>query len=443
MNLANEINHFLNMTMRRTYANLFKIGNKQSDATSLFSNALPIEFLSKTRKFTTSSSALSQYVGSDLHHDIKNSIKSLCSHFPGKYWQKLENDNQYPSEFVMAMQDSGFLSVLIPQEYGGSGLGLKAATVVLEEIHRNGCNASAVHAQMYTMGSILHSGTSEQKERYLPQISKGKLRLQAFGVTESNSGSDTLSLKTTAVQDDNGDWLINGSKLWTSRAKYSDMMLLLARTGDGKGSRLNQLTTFLVDMREQKGLEIQPIETMINHSTTAVYFENVKVPKENVIGSVGGGFRTILQGMNVERVLIAAECIGDGRYFIDKATRYASERVIFGRPIGQNQGVQFPIAQAYCDLEAASLMVDKAATKYDAGEHDIGAEANISKYLAAEASFKCGDICIQTFGGFGFAKEYDIERKFRETRLYRIAPISTNLILSYVGEKLLGMPRSY
>ena len=431
------------MIMRRIYSKVFAFGFKQHEEYSLVSKVTTYRFSRKRRNFTTCPPVLASGHEADDYNDIRKSIKSLCARFPGRYWQDLEKNDQYPSDFVEAMQDSGFLSVLIPQEYGGSGLGLKAATVVLEEIHRNGCNASAAHAQMYTMGSILHSGTSEQKQNYLPQIANGNLRLQAFGVTESNSGSDTLSLKTTAVQDDNEDWLINGAKLWTSRASHSDLMLLLARTGDGKGHRLHQLTTFLVNMKDQSGLEIQPIKTMMNHSTTAVYFDNVKVPKENVIGSVGGGFKTILQGMNVERVLIAAECIGDGRYFIDKATRYASERIIFGRPIGQNQGVQFPIAQAYCDLEAASLMVDKAATKYDAGDHDIGAEANISKYLAAEASFKCGDICIQTFGGYGFAKEYDIERKFRETRLYRVAPISTNLILSYVGEKLLGMPRSY
>lgn len=428
--------------MRGISTNIFTVGIKTHNTLSIFQNISCLQFRWITRKLTTSSRLLALNREDD-YDDVRKSIKSLCSHFPGKYWQKLEKDEQYPSDFVKAMQDSGFLSVLIPQEYGGSGLGLKAATVVLEEIHRSGCNASAAHAQMYTMGSILHSGSSEQKEKYLPQISKGNLRLQAFGVTESNSGSDTLSLKTTAVEDENGDWLINGSKLWTSRAEYSDMMLLLARTGDGNGHRLNQLTTFLVDMREQKGLEIKPIKTMINHSTTAVYFDNLRVPKENVIGRVGDGFKTILQGMNVERVLIAAECIGDGRFFIDKASKYASERSVFKRPIGQNQGVQFPIAQAYCDLEAASLMVDKAATKYDAGDRDIGHEANISKYLAAEASFKCGDTCIQTFGGFGFAREYDVERKFRETRLYRVAPISTNLILSYVGEKILGMPKSY
>jgi len=343
---------------------------------------------------------------------------------------------------VQAMQAAGFLNILIPEEYGGSGLGLQAATTVLEEVHRSGCNAGAAHAQMYTMGSVLHSGSQEQKDRFLPAIANGDLRLQAFGVTEPNSGTDTLSLETKAVQQDDGDWLINGSKMWTSRAEHSDLMLLLARTGDGSGPRSKQLTTFLVDMRDQPGLQIKPVKTMMNHSSCALFMDNVRVPAENVIGGVGGGFKTILKGMNAERVLIAAECIGDGRYFTDKATSYASEREVFGRPIGQNQGIQFPIAEAYCNLEAAALMVTAAAAKFDAGM-DIGAEANIAKYLAAEASFKCGDVCVQTYGGFGFAREYDIERKFRETRLYRVAPISTNLIMSYVGEKLLGMPRSY
>jgi acyl-CoA dehydrogenase len=373
---------------------------------------------------------------------IRESVRALCADFPGEYWRELDKVEEYPTEFVKAMTDSGFLSVLIPEEYGGSGLGLKAATVVLEEVHRSGCNAGAAHAQMYTMGSILHSGSDEQKERYLPDIAAGNLRLQAFGVSEPNSGTDTLSLETKAEQDANGDWLISGSKMWTSRAEHSDLMLLLARTGDGTGPRGKQLTTFLVDMRDQPGMEIKPVKTMMNHSSTAVFFDNVKVPKENVIGGVSNGFKTILKGMNAERVLIASECIGDGRYFVDKATAYSNERVVFGRPIGQNQGVQFPVAQAYCELEAAALMVNQAAEKFDRGE-DIGAEANISKHLAAEASFKCGDVCIQTYGGFGFAREYDIERKFRETRLYRVAPISTNLVLSFVGEKLLGMPRSY
>ena len=379
----------------------------------------------------------------DDFKQIRKSIRSLCAKFPGNYWQKLDIEEAYPTAFVQAMQESGFLSILIPEKYGGSGLGLKIATVILDEIHRSGCNASAVHAQMYTMGSILHSGSEEQKERFLPHIANGSLRLQAFGVTEPNSGTDTLSLETKAVQDENGDWLINGSKLWTSRAEHSDLMLLLARTGDGTEPRSNQLTAFLVDMRYQEGLKIKPLKTMMNHSSTTVFLDNVRVPKENVIGGVGGGFKTILQGMNVERVLIASECIGDGRYFIDKAAKYACDRIVFGRPIGQNQGIQFPIAQAYCELEAAALMVSKAAEMFDAGDHNIGPQANISKYLAAEASFKCGDICIQTHGGYGFAKEYDIERKFRETRLYRVAPISTNLILCYVGEKLLGMPRTY
>lgn len=394
------------------------------------------------RTFVTMQNAMANAGESEEYGQIRESVRSLCADFPGEYWRQLDKEEEYPTTFVQAMTDSGFLSVLIPEEYGGSGLGLKAATVVLEEVHRAGCNAGAAHAQMYTMGSVLHSGTEEQKERFLPQIASGDLRLQAFGVTEPNSGTDTLSLQTRATQDDHGDWVINGSKMWTSRAEHSDLMLLLARTGDGSEPRGKQLTTFLVDMRDQPGLDIKPVKTMMNHSSTAVFLDNVKVPKENVIGGVGNGFKTILKGMNAERVLIASECIGDGRYFIDRATNYASEREVFGRPIGQNQGIQFPIAQAYCELEAAALMVDKAALKFDNGE-DIGAEANISKHLAALASFKCGDTCIQTFGGFGFAREYDIERKYRETRLYQVAPISTNLILSFVGEKLLGMPRSY
>ena len=430
--------------LHRFYLEFFIVASKNNVQ---FTPFIPYEINKKRmfcrRHFTTFRTLLAAPNEAEEFQQIRKSVQSLCANFPGSYWQTLEKNDQYPTEFVEAMQESGFLSVLIPQKYGGSGLGLKAATIVLEEIHRSGCNASAAHAQMYTMGSILHSGTIEQKEMFLPQIANGTLRLQAFGVTESNTGSDTLSLQTTASQDDSGDWLINGSKMWTSRAKHSDLMLLLARTGDGNGSRLKQLTTFLIDMRNQKGLDIKPIKTMMNHFSTAVFLDNVKVPKENVIGGVGGGFQTILRGMNVERILIASECIGDGRYFIDKATKYACNRIVFGRPIGQNQGVQFPIAQGYCDLEAASLMVNKAAEKFDSGDIDIGAEANISKYLAAEASFKCGDICIQTFGGYGFAKEYDIERKFRETRLYRVAPISSNLILSYVAEKLLGMPRSY
>ena len=398
---------------------------------------------SRRHKHSAGYSMLASCNEDEDYTSIRKSIKSLCNKFPGTYWQNLEKNDQYPTEFVQALQNSGFLSILIPKQYGGGGLGLKIASIVLEEIHRNGCNASAVHAQMYTMGSILHSGTEEQKQRLLPQIANGSLRLQAFGVTEPNSGSDTLSISTKAMLDGNGDWLISGSKIWTSRAEHSDLMLLLARTGNGTGSRLQQLTTFLVDMRNQKGLDIKPIQTMMNHSSTTIYLDNVKVPKENVIGGVGGGFQTVMRGMNVERILIASECIGDGRYFIDLATKYACDRVVFGRPIGQNQGIQFPISKAFCDLEAASLMVNKAVEKFDSGEQDIGAEANIGKYLAAEASFKCGDVCIQTFGGYGFAKDYNIERKFRETRLYRVAPISTNLILSYVGEKVLGMPRSY
>lgn len=379
----------------------------------------------------------------EVTEQVRESVRALCRSFPGTYWRELDKCEAYPTQFVKAMQDAGYLSILIPEEYGGSGLGLRTACVVLEEVHRSGCNAAAAHAQMYTMGSLLHSGSVEQKQAFLPKIASGELRLQAFGVTEPNSGTDTLSLETRATQDSDGNFIIHGSKMWTSRAEHSDLMLLLARTEDPARHRRDQLTCFLVDMRDQPGLTIKPVKTMMNHSSTAVFFDGVRVPHENVIGGVGNGFRTILKGMNAERVLIGAECIGDGRYFVDKATEYAKERVVFGRPIGQNQGIQFPIAQAYCELEAAALMINAAAAKFDSGDTDIGAEANIGKHLAAEASFKCGDICIQTFGGFGFAKEYDIERKFRETRLYRVAPISTNLILSYVGEKLLGMPRSY
>ena len=385
----------------------------------------------------------------ELTH-IRQSVRSLCADFPGTYWQELDKREEYPTAFVEAMQDAGYLSVLIPEEYGGSGLGLRTACAVLEEVHRSGCNAGAAHAQMYTMGSILRAGSDEQKSTWLPRVAAGELRLQAFGVSEPNNGTDTLSLETVAVEaeDGSGDWIINGQKMWTSRAEHSDLMLLLARTENYGSSRevrpAKALTTFLVDMRELvgNGIEIKPVKTMMNHSSTTVFFDDVRVPASNVIGGVGNGFRVILDGMNAERVLIASECIGDGRFFIDRATRYANERRVFGRPIGQNQGVQFPIAQAYAELEAAALMVNRAASLFDA-ELPCGTEANMSKHLAAEASWKAGDVCIQTHGGYGFAREYDIERKFRETRLYRVAPISSNLILSYIGEKVLGMPRSY
>lgn len=384
--------------------------------------------------------------------EIRRSVRSLCSDFPGSYWRDLDKREEYPTAFVEAVQAAGYLSILIPEQYGGSGLGLRTACAVLEEIHRSGCNAGAAHAQMYTMGSILRAGSDVQKERWLPAVASGELRLQAFGVSEPNNGTDTLALETVAVEadDGSGDWIINGQKMWTSRAEHSDLMLLLARTANLSADApstvrpAKALTTFLVDMRGLvgNGIEIKPVKTMMNHSSTTVFFDDVRVPADSVVGGVGNGFSVILDGMNAERVLIASECIGDGRFFIDRATAYAGERRVFGRPIGQNQGVQFPIAQAYAELEAAALMVDRAATLFDA-KKPCGTEANMSKHLAAEASWKAGDVCIQTHGGYGFAREYDIERKFRETRLYRVAPISSNLILSYIGEKVLGMPRSY
>jgi acyl-CoA dehydrogenase len=351
----------------------------------------------------------------------------------------------YPSAFVDALTKAGYLSALIPEEYDGAGLKLSAATAILEEIHRAGCNAGACHAQMYTMGTLLRHGNDAQKAKWLPKVASGDLRLQAFGVTEPSSGTDTSSLKTFAKRD--GDhYIVNGQKIWTSRAEYSDLMILLARTTPKEQSqkRTDGLSVFLVDMREARnnGLEIRPIRTMMNHSTTEVFFTDMKVPAENLIGDEGRGFRYILSGMNTERILIASECIGDAKWFIAKATAYANERLVFGRPIGQNQGVQFPIAKAYASMRAAELMVKEATRKYEAGL-DCGAEANMAKMLAADASWEAANACVQTHGGFGFAEEYDVERKFRETRLYQVAPISTNLILSFVAEHVLGMPRSY
>jgi acyl-CoA dehydrogenase len=352
---------------------------------------------------------------------------------------------KYPSEFVKALTEAGYLSVLIPEEYDGAGLKLSAAAAILEEIQRAGCNGGGCHAQMYTMGTLLRHGNDEQKAKWLPKIASGELRLQAFGVTEPTSGTDTSSLKTVARRD--GDhYVVNGQKIWTSRAEHSDLMILLARTTPKEDAkkRTDGLSVFIVDMREAKGngLEIRPIRTMMNHATTEVFFTDMKVPAENLIGDEGKGFRYILSGMNAERILIASECIGDAKWFIAKATAYARERVVFGRPIGQNQGVQFPIAKSYAMMRAAELMVKEATRKYEAGL-DCGAEANMSKMLAADAAWEAANACVQTFGGFGFAEEYDVERKFRETRLYQVAPISTNLILSYVAEHVLGMPRSY
>ena len=376
---------------------------------------------------------------------IRGAVRALCANFPGAYWRALDRERAYPTEFVTALTKAGFLAALIPEQYGGSGLPMSAAAAILDEIHASGCNGAACHAQMYTMGTALRHGSAEQKERYLPAIARGELRLQAFGVTEPTSGTDTLGLRTTASRD--GDhYIVNGQKIWTSRAEHSDLMLLLARTAprEQAASRTAGLSVFLVDMRAVKGngLTIQPIRTMMNHGTTEVFFENMRVPADSLIGNEGEGFRYILSGMNAERILIAGESIGDAKWFIGKATAYARERVVFGRPIGQNQGVQFPIARAYMAMRAAELMVKEATRKYEAGL-DCGAEANMAKMLAADAAWEAANACIQTHGGFGFAEEYDVERKFRETRLYQVAPISTNLILSYVAEHVLGMPRSY
>jgi hypothetical protein len=388
---------------------------------------------------------IEETVSTEDYADIREAVAKLCAQFPGEYWRKLDREMAYPKAFVDALTEAGYLSVLVPEEYGGSGLKLSAAAAVLEEIQRAGCNGGGCHAQMYTMGTVLRHGNDEQKAKWLPRIASGELRLQAFGVTEPTSGTDTTSLKTTARRD--GDhYVVNGQKIWTSRAEHSDLMILLARTTpkDQVKKRTEGLSVFIVDMREAKGngLTIRPIRTMMNHATTEVFFDNMKVPAENLIGEEGKGFRYILSGMNAERILIAAECVGDAKWFINKATNYAKDRVVFGRPIGQNQGIQFPIAKAYASMRAAELMVREATRRYEAGM-DCGAEANMAKMLAADASFEAANAAIQTHGGFGFAEEYDIERKFRETRLYSVAPISTNLILSHLAEHVLGMPRSY
>ncbi len=381
----------------------------------------------------------------DAYADIRESVRALCARFPGEYWRDLDRERAYPTAFVNALTEAGYLAALIPEEFGGSGLTVSAAAAIMEEVHATGCNGAACHAQMYTMGTILRHGSPAQKQAYLPGIASGELRLQAFGVTEPTSGTDTLSLRTTARRD--GDaYVINGQKIWTSRAEHSDLMLLLARTTPKEQAvkRTDGLSVFLVDMRlaQGAGITINPIRTMMNHATTEVFFDDLRVPAANLIGEEGKGFRYILSGMNTERILIASECIGDAKWFIEKATAYAKSRELFGRPIGQNQGVQFPIARAYAQMRAAELMVHEAARKYEAGG-DIGAEANMAKLLAADASWAAADMCVQTHGGFGFAEEYDIERKFRETRLYQVAPISTNLILSYLAEHVLGLPRSY
>ena len=376
---------------------------------------------------------------------IRESVRSLCAGFPGEYWRALDRDRRYPSEFVKALSDAGMLAVLIPEEFGGSGLGVAAAATILEEIHAAGGNGAACHAQMYTMGTLLKHGSQEQKSRWLPLIASGAVRLQAFGVTEPTAGSDTTAIRTVAVRQ-GGRYVVNGQKVWTSRAEHSDLMLLLARTTprDKANKRTDGLSVFLVDMREAlgKGLTVRPLRAMINHATTEVFFDDLEIAAENLIGEEGKGFRYILDGMNVERMLIAAECLGDASWFIAKASDYAKSRVVFGRPIGQNQGVQFPIARAYAAREAAALMVREAIARFDSGQ-PCGPQANMAKLLAADASWQAADMCLQTHGGFGFAEEYDVERKFREARLYQVAPISTNLILSYLAEHVLGLPRSY
>jgi acyl-CoA dehydrogenase len=368
--------------------------------------------------------------------EIRRGVAELCASYPGEYWRSLEPDT-YPTEFVAALTRAGWLAALIPEEYGGAGLSLTAASVILEEINHSGGNAAACHAQMYTMGTILRHGSEEQKRRYLPAIAAGELRLQAFGVTEPDAGSDTTRIRTTAERVDGG-YLVHGKKIWTSRAEHSDLMLLLARTTNG-------LSVFIVDMREALAagtMTIRPIRTLMNHATTEVFLDGVHVDAENLVGEEGNGFRHILDGWNAERILIAAECVGDGRWFVERAAAYASERVVFERPIGANQGVQFPIAQAHAAIEAADLVRYKAAWLYDEGR-PAGAEANMAKYLAAEASWQAANVCLDTHGGFGFAQEYDVERKFRETRLYRVAPVSNNLVLAYLGHHVLGLPRSY
>jgi acyl-CoA dehydrogenase len=383
------------------------------------------------------------------YSDIRQEVAKLCQQYPGDYWRAKDRERAYPTEFVTALGEAGYLAALIPEEYGGAGLPISAAAAILEEIQRQGCNGGACHAQMYIMGTLLRHGSDAQKGLYLPKIATGELRLQAFGVTEPTSGTDTLALRTTAKRssDAKGDhYIVNGQKIWTSRIEHSDLLMLLARTTprDQVAKKTDGLSVFLVDVNAAKGngLTISPIETMMNHSTTEVFFQDMRIPAENLVGEEGQGFKYILSGMNAERLLIAAECIGDAKWFIDKASYYAKERVLFGRPIGQNQGVQFPIARAYAQMRAAELLVLEGLRKYEAGEN-CAEEANISKMMAAEASWAAGEACVQTHGGFGFAVEYDIERKFRETRLYQVAPISTNMILSYVAEHVLGMPRSY
>ena len=380
------------------------------------------------------------------YEELREPVRILCTKYPGDYWREKDRERAYPAEFVQELTDSGFLAAMIPEEYGGSGLGVGAGSAILEEIHASGCNGGACHAQMYTMGTLLRYGSAEQKEKYLPKVASGELRLQAFAVTEPGTGSDTTQLRTVAEKQGSDSYIVNGQKVWISRAQQSDLLLLLARTTPKEEckKRSDGLSVFLVELDKMvgKGLEIHPNRTMVNHSTNELFFDNLEIPASSLIGEEGRGFKYILDGMNAERILISGECFGDARWFIEKAATYASERVVFDRPIGANQGIQFPIAKAYANAQAANLMTRKAAALFDAGKH-CGAEANMAKLLASEASWEAADVCLQTFGGFGYAEEYDVERKFRETRLYRTAPISTNLILAFLGQHVLGMPRSY
>jgi acyl-CoA dehydrogenase len=393
----------------------------------------------------TADGDVSVAVGPD-YPELRDAVRRVCSGYPAEYWRKLDDARAYPTEFVKALTEAGFLGALIPEEYGGSGLPLRAAAVILEEINAAGCVASPAHAQMYIMGTLLRHGNADQKQRYLPKIASGELRLQAFGVTEPTTGSDTTQLKTRAEKKGNDRYIVNGQKVWTSRALHSDLMLLLARTtaADKVQKRSDGLSVFLVDLRAAlgKGVEIKPIKALINHNTTEVFFDNLEVPAENLIGEEGKGFRYILDGMNAERILVATECIGDGRWLLKKGIDYANDRRVFGRAIGQNQGVQFPLARVYAELEAADLMCRRAAALFQAGQ-PCGADANMAKLLASEATWHAAEVTMEVHGGFGFAQEYDVERKWREARIYRTAPISTNMVLAYVAQHVLGLPRSY
>jgi acyl-CoA dehydrogenase len=381
----------------------------------------------------------------ERHQELRSAVRDLCRAFPDSYWRALDAERAYPAAFVKALTDAGYLAALIPEEYGGSGLGVTEASIILEEINRSGGNAGACHAQMYTMGTLLRHGSDAQKRAYLPRIASGELRLQAFGVSEPTTGSDTTQLKTTATR--KGDrYVVRGQKVWISRAEHTDLLLLVVRTApiEAVKKRTDGLSILLVDVRQAigRGLTIRPIRTMMNHATTELFFDDLEVPVDTLVGEEGKGFRYLLDGLNAERILIAAECVGDGRWFVDRAARYAKERIVFGRPIGQNQGVQFPIARAHVNVEAADLMRARAAELFDRGD-PCGAEANMAKLLAADASWEAANVAVQTYGGFGFAEDYDIERKFRETRLYQVAPVSTNLILAFMAEHVLGLPRSY